>query len=233
MVEAVQELGLAATLVGVAVNPTKVRALHTLLGDYCHQTRNLLNSLKLALYIARQGACPLEQSNDWDRLDSEYKVVEKCVERIQAICRPMPLATINASLSLVIQEQSERWTTWLEQSGRQLTLDAPKEPDVGDLDPIRLSGALDGFVEWRADATNCAEPIVLRWGKAEGDLYFEWIESGSLDAGEPEPEPAGMKALSLPLLARVVAAHRGRFQVQQDVGFHVAASWPATISSRA
>src|SRR4051812_17962977 len=68
-------------LISIIQDPERVRGLHGLLGPYCHQSRNLLNGLKIGLYIARSkdrscGDRP-EGGSPWDELDRLYQAVEQ------------------------------------------------------------------------------------------------------------------------------------------------------------
>src|SRR4051812_10760623 len=49
---------LTSSLCRIAADPAQVGTLYEILGGYCHQCRNTLNSLKLSLYLARRGGAP-------------------------------------------------------------------------------------------------------------------------------------------------------------------------------
>ena len=149
MVQAMQEDDLACSLIDVVSNPFKVRALHDILGGFCHQCRNTLNSLKLSLYLAKRDPAHAA-SPDWGDLDHRYRDVELLFDRLQAICRPMTLTPIKASLSLVMEERGRSWVEAMAARDRCLTLFAPPAGnDVGEFDPVRLPEGLSTFIFWR------------------------------------------------------------------------------------
>src|SRR5437660_1654591 len=102
-------------LVRMAQDPAQVAWLHGIIGPYCHQSRNLLNGLKIGLYIARRkdddpvtGVCPRHGSH-WDELDRAYRAVEERLDRLQSLCRPLELAPVRLPLSLLMEERRGRW----------------------------------------------------------------------------------------------------------------------------
>ena len=44
--------GLTPLLCRIVSDPAQLESLHEVLGGFCHQSRNLLNSLKLSIYLA-------------------------------------------------------------------------------------------------------------------------------------------------------------------------------------
>ena len=48
------EEGLADSLSRVVVDPARIAELHEVLGPFCHKSRNILNSLKISLYLAHR-----------------------------------------------------------------------------------------------------------------------------------------------------------------------------------
>src|SRR5262245_63205500 len=56
MTVSMQDDALTGSLFRVATDASMVVALHDVLGSFCHECRNTLNSLKLSLYLAKRGA---------------------------------------------------------------------------------------------------------------------------------------------------------------------------------
>lgn len=228
MVQAMQEVGLTCSLMGIASNPVKVRALHEILGGFCHQCRNTLNSLKLSLYLTKRDATH-QATPLWKELDQRYKEVELVFDRLQAICRPMTLTPIRASLSLIMEERKPHWIERMALRNRSLHLLAPKTPDVGDFDPIRLADCLDSFVHWRAEVGEVGQPAQLAWGIAENHFLIEWDEQCSVGRGGSDPDSGLTDPLALPLMARVLSAHGGSMTLDSHDGLHLRASWPLIV----
>lgn len=210
--------GLSHALLRVAGEPAKLGALYEILGDYCHALRNRLNSIKLSLFLARRQACPLADSA-WAEAESSYRAVEQFVEQLQAICRPMALFAIPLDLNALVAERLPSWRDELGRRGRALEVEAPDGPAVGRLDPARLTQALDSFVAWRA-RSGARSSVRLRWGADDDHLALEWHDPQGTD-----PDDA-TGALAMPLLARVVAAHGGRCQLDDESGLRLRCRWP-------
>jgi hypothetical protein len=216
---------LAITLFRIASNPDMVQALHEVLGGFCHQCRNLLNSLRLSLYLANRDA-NASKLPQWPDLEGQYRSVEQLVDRLQAICRPMSLSLIRAPLSLVMRDREAAWTLAMSERDRSLQLVPPEGPDVGDFDPIRLADSLDAFVRWRAEVGEPAGQATLRWGVVDDWFELEWIEPTAETLQPAEVPSSGIDPLALPLLARVISAHGGTLSLQTCDGLHLGARWP-------
>ncbi|WP_406696549.1 hypothetical protein V5E97_36755 [Singulisphaera sp. Ch08] len=228
MAQAMQEDDLACSLIGVASSPTKVRALHEILGGFCHQCRNTLNSLKLSLYLTKRDTTH-EASPLWGELDQRYKEVELIFDRLQAVCRPMTLTPIKASLSLIMNDLGPAWISAMAERDRSLHLIPPGTSDVGDFDPIRLPDCLNTFVLWRAEVGEQGQPAQLGWGIHENQFVIEWDEPSSLGIGDSAVDPARSDPLALPLLARVLSAHGGTMTLEYHDGLHLRATWPLNV----
>src|SRR4051794_40430957 len=75
MVEVGADGDLSCDLLPVALDSTKIDALYGLLGEFCHNVRNRLNSLKLGLYLARRFDPDLDATR-WRPLEREYLELE-------------------------------------------------------------------------------------------------------------------------------------------------------------
>lgn len=218
---------LASSLSRIAANPEMVSALHEIMGGFCHQCRNILNSLKLSLYLANRDASA-STIPGWSDLEGRYRSVELLFDRLQTLCRPMNLSSIHASLALVVQDRSRAWTEAMATRGRTLTLVPPTGSDVGDFDPVRLPEALDAFVLWRSHAGEPGQPATLCWAAVDDRFELTWSEPSAWGLGETGAggPPDRADALALPLLARVISAHRGSLTLSLRDGLHLGACWP-------
>jgi hypothetical protein len=223
-------------LIRIVQDPARLQGLHALLGPYCHQGRNLLNGLKIGLYIARNrdracGETPCERTA-WDELDRMYEGLERRFDRLQMMCRPMDTALVRLPLSLLIEDRRGSWVDRFASRDRVLELIAPKpgEDERAEYDPNALGVALDAFVEWRAESATKEQGARLRWWTRGERIHLEWVESRrrraakSRDAPSTSTEPPS--PLAFPLLIRVIAAHGGSFERIDSDGRHLRLSWP-------
>jgi len=219
---------LTGSLFRVATDLGMVTALHDVLGGFCHECRNTLNSLKLSLYLAKRES-NVPTSDMLGEVESRYHEVEQLFDRLQLICRPMRVTPIRASLALLIQERSRSWVEAMSARERELTLVPPHEPDVGDFDPVRLTESLDAFVRWRAEVGEARSPAMLRWGVRDGRFELQWHEPRAGKPAGAAPGTARPDPLALPLLARVITAHGGTTTLDVDEGLRLEATWPLVM----
>jgi hypothetical protein len=228
--------GLEGLMGVIARRPEQLHALHELLRPYCHEGRNLLNSVKMSLYLGRRN---LEDVPDdgWGEIQSRYGEVESLFDRLQLICRPMALACVRLPLALLLEDRRGRWERELAGRGMMLEFVAPPGKDVAEYDPNYLGQALDSFVAWRAATGREGRSARLSWGTVEGRSRIEWIESddatspckrrGGNAQGRDHAGPCG--ALALPLLSQVVSAHGGELEQVRPGGQHVRLAWPQVV----
>jgi hypothetical protein len=213
---------LARALVPIASDPARTKALYHLLGDYCHAIRNRLNCLKIGLYLARLED---EQSPQpaWDKIESVYGGVERFVQQLQSVCRPLSLAPIQLTVGTLLEDRRPSWDRRLEPRGLHLNWTPPAREATGTFDPMRLGDALDTLVDWRADKGPSGATIELSWGAVAEYLTLNWLESKPSTARAEEMQPA---SLALPILTRVLSAHGGALRLRKTAAFGVELRWP-------
>jgi hypothetical protein len=223
--------GLAGLLSLIVRRPEQICSLHELLGPFCHQGRNLLNSVKLSLYLARRHGPPIP-CDVWSETERRYREIESLFDRLQLICRPMPLACVRLPLSLLLHDRRACWEQQLARRGMTLGMVAPPGSEASDYDPNYLGRALDSFVSWRAEAGAEGQSALLRWEVAEGKSRIEWIESQNLQVScesrsceSDEPTDP----LALPFLGRVISCHGGEMELVRPGGRHVRLAWPQVV----
>ena len=222
---------LAASLLRVAGDPAQVVRLHELLGGFCHQCRNSLNSLKMGLYLAKRSEGGAPQAI-WAQLEAHYQAAERIIDRMQQICRPMPLSLVRLPLTLFLEERRELWTRVLEEQGRSLEVRVAGDPNqqtdvVGHYDPSRLGTGLDAFVAWRAWAGGPGDPLRLTWGVPDGQFQLQWQEPSRGSHRPSASQSTAADPLALPMLARVISEHCGSVNVRNDEdGIHLDLRWP-------
>ncbi len=223
---------LTSSLFQVATDPVQIHSLHRVLGTFCHQGRNILNSMKLSLYLAQRDH-PQSVPNFWGELEPGYRSVELFFDRLQTICRPMNLTPLKAPLALLIDDRRESWQAVMMEHRRSLVLVPPPETTVGEFDPVRLGEGLDAFVSWRAKSGCPDTEARLSWKTEEGHFWLEWIEERSDEVfASPIGGEGGPAALSLPLLARVVSAHQGTIDLNVADGLQLQIRWPIVLNHR-
>ncbi|HEV3165582.1 MAG TPA: hypothetical protein VGZ22_16260 [Isosphaeraceae bacterium] len=230
MAQAAVAEGLAGSLLKVVSDPVHIAVLYEILGEYCHQLRNRLNSLKLSLYLAKRSG---SASDAWTDLEQQYRQIEGFIEQVQVVCRPMPLAPVLIGLDAVIEDRHPTWQAWLAARGRSLELVAPREAAVGCFDPTRLTQGLDALAAWRSRAGPQGCPVRLRWWAVKHELRLSWHEPRARDLVSATPHPDLPASLALPVLARVVASHGGSFAISCRNGLRFNLRWPREIPSEA
>lgn len=226
---------LTQSLTKIAADPEQVAHLHRVLGTFCHESRNILNGLRMSFYLAKKGAdptCP----DACSAMEGEYEAIEMFVERLHSVCRHIRLTTVSLPIELLIQERAPGWADALKSTGRRLQLVPPAEPLVARFDPSRLGSVFDELVRWRAHRGEPGSTLAVAWRKSECSrfLSMEWsedLESSVNGGGEAIRRPAppaaeGPATLIQPLVARAAALHGGTV----DTGHGLPGPWKLTVN---
>ena len=216
---------LGEQLLRIARNPDLRQVIYERLREYCHQCRNRLNSLKLSLYLAMKQS-PSPGPEPWLDVDRQYQDLERRVERVQALCRPLTLSRVTLGLDLLIDDRRETWTRIMSSKGRGLDFVPPAERAVASFDVERLVQVLDLLVAWRSAEPAAAGPAKLRWWVESGYAHIAWEEATS-SPPTVGPQAEDGATWTLPLIARVALAHGGDLQVAADRGWRLEVSWPS------
>ena len=229
MLDELPSLNLNQSLLSLAQNPGLRKDLERILGDYCHQGRNRLNSLKLSIYLAKKQAKAGEATN-WHSLERVYQTIETQIDRLQMVCRPMSLALVNIGLSLLFDDRSERWSALTRDAGHSIEYQRPDGPNLARFDVDKLGMALDSLVAWRAEQGTPGTRISVKWWVHASEAQIFWSERPPANSPPRIGLTAGSTAWTLPILIRVVTEHGGRLRVEEDSGWNLSISWP-TITS--
>ena len=97
-------------------------------------------------------------------------------------------------------------------------------------------------MSWRAGAVATQETARLSWRTEDRHFEVTWEETRGLPNREPEDAPetgsltsslqATNRALAMPLLARIMTAHRGSLAWTSKPGFKVILRWPLEQQAR-
>src|SRR3954454_8447774 len=101
MLDTMNDQRLTHHLMEIARDPSLRDHVYEHLGEYCHQFRNRLNSLKLCLYLAKRHSCETGLSG-FGILEEHYSSLERSIDLIQTICRPMSISPSSLGLDLLI-----------------------------------------------------------------------------------------------------------------------------------
>ncbi len=229
MLERLSSTDLSSCLMEIAQNPSLRRDLDQILGDFCHQCRNRLNSLKLSIYLAkRQALGPIHEA--WRSLESDYYSLEAQLDRFQTICRPMGLSLVSIGLCLLFDDRWESWSKLLANRGSELEFVRPKLRSIARFDVNKLGAALDSMVAWRAEQGTLSRKMIVRWWVESGQAHILWIEPKVAEQVIRSPDDQLGSAWTLPILTRVLTEHGGSLSVDDREGWALSLSWPASSS---
>lgn len=230
MLQGMSDHALADQLVRIARDPELRRLVYERLGDYCHQCRNRLNSLKLSLYLAMKQSSIVPPSH-WNTIDLHYQELERRVDRVQMLCRPLELSRVTLSLELLFDDRRDSWMRLMSSRGRNLEFVRPSEKSIASFDVERLGQALDSLVKWRAGDTSASRSATLRWWVDSGYVHLIWEEPLARPFRQAESNCDEEATWTLPLLARVAIAHGGEYRLQEEHGWRLEVSWPTCSPS--
>src|SRR4029079_9760652 len=92
----------------VVQDDRKIAQLREEVSGLSHRCRNLLNGMKMSLYLRRRGASsPLPAL--WANVEQSYGGIEQILERLQLIYRPMSLTLVRAPFSSLVRDHKREW----------------------------------------------------------------------------------------------------------------------------
>lgn len=221
---------LSSSLLPLVTDPERVDSLKAVVGTFVHRTRNLLNGIKMSLYILRRGSTG-SRSDEWAELERVYGAVETLLDRLQMIYKSRGLTTIHCPLGQLIRDCLPGWRGLLARRGLVLDVAAPTNEDSADFDPASFTQGLDAFVSWRAEVAARGSRILLGW-RINGDNLELWWKEDAPECEQAEESLAldgtcvGVDTLALPLLARITALHGGGLEARRNPDLCVTIRWP-------
>ena len=206
------------TLCRLAADPSQAKALHDVIGDFCHIIRNRLNTLQIGLYLAKSHS-PATCPKVWEELASHSREAERRIALFQTVCRPMILRPITIGLDLVLNEFVNRWAPRF--LARGVSLESPglaiHEPSR--IDPSRIGEGLDAVASWRLSEAKPGGTIQMHARAMKGWSRIEWSEPLATE----EPKRGG---LPLAVFAKVAFAHGGGLTRETRDGLRLTIEWP-------
>ena len=178
------EEALCSSLLRIVQDNGKIEQLREELSGFSHRCRNLLNGMKMSLYLVRRGADrPLPEW--WADVEQSYGGIEQLLDRLQVIYRPMTLTLVRAPFGSLVQDHEPRWRDYFGACGRSLEIVPPDDESSCAFDPMQLSGGFDAFLRWRAAMVCPGQPVRLSWRTSDDQLEVSWHES-AIDARSAE-----------------------------------------------
>ena len=211
-------------LMGIASNPDLRQVIYEHMGEYCHQCRNRLNSLKLCLYLAKrqaQSACPSVLAS----LEQRYAALERSIDLIQTLCRPMAVSLSLLGLDLLIQDRLPHWQRLAVDRDVEIACVPPEVRAMARFDPDRMGQALDCLVDWRIAQLEPGSTARMTWRVDRGEARMIWEEEAN-SFGDPVGPTDPTHSWALPLITRVVEAHGGDVRLGEPTSRTVEIAWP-------
>lgn len=230
------EDGLGASLLRF-IEEGRTQELRQALSGFNHRCRNMLNSMKMGFYLARRSASgPLPER--WHELNGTYLEVERLFDFMQSIYRTMSLTMVQQPFRAMVDERGRDWRAAFEREGAVLAIRPPARESAGEFDAMRIASAFDAFVSWRAARLGPGGQATLTWATTRRHFEVYWNEASPTApiarTSAPQCPVAALasttRSLALPLLARVVAEHRGRLSWTPGPAAEARIRWPLIVA---
>lgn len=230
-----QEDSLGALLVRMVQDDRKREQLRSELSGFTHRCRNVLSCLKTSLYLVKRDS-PSSLPAWWPELERNYSGIERLLNDVQTICRPMSPSFLRAPFRSFVRDRESSWRDWFRDGPGSLEIAPPAEESAGDFDPTLMRIGWDALVRWRAEVMRSGHSGRLSWRTSDDLFHVRWMErradgaSGSVEKRECRGGLAGsarqIQTLALPLLTRVIRSHQGSVHWTYEPAFQVDLSWP-------
>jgi hypothetical protein len=213
-------------LMGIVGDSELRQFVYEHMGEYCHQCRNRLNSLKLCIYLAKRQDPPASPS-ELGILEDKYAVLERSIDLVQTLCRPMSLSLATLGLDLLIQDRMPRWIA------RAIDIDVdflcvpPADRAIAPFDPDRMGQVLDLLWDWRMRRLEPGSTVQFGWKVERGFASVVWDEQPNGFASSPASSVhSDSDAWALPLITRVIEAHGGKASLREGDAWRLDMTWP-------
>lgn len=220
---------LTSTLMSIADDPQIRQGVYDHVGEYCHQCRNCLNSLKLCLYLARRQD-PAAARPRLEQLERTYARLERSIDLIQILCRPIQLVTTSLEFTVLLDDRLPGWRKQVAAADLELIGSGPAQMDASRFDPELLGNALDALVSWRTAVLQPGSKVELHWEDRPQSTYVRWREQGTEIILPPEAMDSHAY-WTLPMMKRVIAAHSGTVTQATEPAWQIELEWPRSAGS--
>jgi hypothetical protein len=133
----------------------------------------------------------------------------------------LPVEFEATNLDLLLAQLRPSWDQRIAAGDRALLWLPPDQPLITICDPRLLAEGLDLLVAWRAEESARGATIRVAWWNESGTTHLLWEEATRPDQPLGLPTP-----LSVPILVRILAAHRGAVHVSRHTGVQIELEWP-------
>ncbi len=177
-----------------------------------------------------------------ERGSALYVNDEELLDQLQAIYRQISLTLVRGAFRCWVQDRQRLWSDWFASGCGTLELVPPEQESAGEFDPMCLTMGFDALARWRASAVSAGQSARISWRTGDDQFEVSWHESGGTAHAPIRPPAqtspgspslwAAHQPLALPLLARVMTAHRGTMEWSWEPEFHALLRWPLNQSDR-
>lgn len=228
MIEALAVPDLSLLLLNQLSFPRSLEVLQRFLDRYLHRARNRLNTIRLALYMARRSLG--RDHADLAPMEAAYEDLQKFLEHFQRFTLPLELTLVEGPLERFLSTQvAEFQSRCMLDRERLPYIELDPDPRVRPrkFDPNRLGPALLEYLQSVAADPMRSDSIRLRTEHRGPDLI---VTTSSESTSEPPPvpdQPTLASKLAIPWLARVVTAHGADFAYHPEPGIEWRIRWPS------
>lgn len=235
--------GLSSSLMRVIDDAEKIDWLRQILSGFSHRCRNSLNGMKQGFYLCKRES-PSGLPAVWHDLEQTYELIERTIEQLQLIYRPITLTQVESKLGTMIAEREASWRSYFAAHGKVLIIDYPSRECPGRFDPMFLGQGLDALVIWRAEASPVNTRVRLGWECRDAQFVLDWNEEEpgfraecATDDAPARIDPHALRqrqvdSLALPLLARIIRAHDGEICAAPASSRWLRIIWPKCAENR-
>ncbi len=222
MLEVAATSDLLQLLIEIHDKPTTLEVLQRFLDRYLHQARNRLNTIRLALYMARRNLG--RDASSLTPMETAYHELQHFLESFQRFSLPIELTPVQGSLERFLGERVEEHNAHrdvLVHPTPQVLFTCNPSERRRSFDPNRLGPAFLEYLTFKVTATPRLDSLVIEAEDRGKSLHLSATEVfvGSSNA-HSEPN------LSLPWFARVVSAHGATFEHRPGNDLAWCVNWP-------
>src|SRR4051812_28397990 len=120
--EGIDEEAMSSLLLRLVQDEERADELREMLSGFTHRCRNLLNGMKMSLYLMRKTAAG-QVPHRLAEVEEAYGSIEQLFDRLQAIYRPISLTPISAKFGCLVDDRQRGWREAFESADATLKID--------------------------------------------------------------------------------------------------------------